>query len=149
MRSVLLLVPEVGPGPGPDLSRYLAVSGLSVLALLGLAWCLRRFAARHLRARAARRSLQVLDVLPLGGKHKLLVVRCHDRSFLLGVGEKEVRSIAELDGTVPPPPASDASSFAEALDTELVVPPPAPRPAPEPRELEPEPRAMKRGGLLA
>lgn len=97
MRFALVLAPEASPAAGPDLTRYLVVCGLVIAGLMGLAWVFRRFVAGHMRVRAAQRSLQVLDVLPLSGKHKLLVVRCHDRSFLLGLGEKEVRAIAELD----------------------------------------------------
>ncbi len=99
MRSAFPVPGEASgvPVQGPDLTRYLVVCALTILLVLALAALFRRFAARHLRARAARRSLQVLDVLPLGAKQKLVVVRCYDRSFLLGLGEKEVRSIAELD----------------------------------------------------
>jgi flagellar biogenesis protein FliO len=57
----------------------------------------RRVLRGSLRARAARRSLAVVDVLPLGTRQKLVVVRCYDRSFLLGVGDKEVSVVAELD----------------------------------------------------
>ncbi len=155
MRS-LVLVPEAGPGP--DLTRYLLVCAISIAGLVGLAWLFRRFAAQHLRARAARRSLQVLDVLPLSGKQKLVVVRCYDRSFLLGVGEKEVRSIAELEPAHLPRGPSEASSFSRALEAELVVRPAPPRApvspqaVPEPRAMESEPElkpGLRRGGLLA
>ncbi len=82
---------------GPDMTRYTVVCvGLLVCVLL-LAWGFKRFIGTSLRKRASKRSMQVLDVLPLGGKQKLVVVRCYDRNFLLGVGDKELRSIAELD----------------------------------------------------
>ena len=97
MRLATVLVPEVGQASGPDLTRYLLVCGALIVGLMALAWAFRRFFSGRLKARASKRSLQVLDVLPLSGKQKLIVVRCYDRSFLLGVGEKEVRSIAELD----------------------------------------------------
>jgi flagellar biogenesis protein FliO len=35
--------------------------------------------------------------LPLGGKQRLAVVRCYDRTFALGLGEKEVSLVAEID----------------------------------------------------
>ena len=125
MRFATVLVPEVGRGSGPDLTRYLVVCAGSILLLLALAWLFRRCVAVRLAARAAKRSLQVLDVLPLSGKQKLVVVRCYDRSFLLGLGEKEVRAIAELDGAAPPRPASEAPSsdgvpFPAVLADELV-----------------------------
>ncbi len=129
MRFASVLVPEAGHASGPDLTRYLAVCAGSILALLAAAWLFRRFFARHLKARAAKRSLQVLDVLPLSGKQKLVVVRCYDRSFLLGLGDKEVRAIAELDGAPPPPPPGDSppsergQPFAAVLEDELVLAP--------------------------
>jgi flagellar biosynthetic protein FliO len=139
MRSALVLVPLAGPQSGPDLTRYLVVCTLSIGALIALGWCLRRFGARHMKARAARRSLQVLDVLPLGAKQKLVVVRCYDRSFLLGLGEREVRSIAELELEVLPVPSAEprsggrkpAAPFPEALAHELLRAGPVPAPRPE------------------
>jgi len=113
MRFATVLVPEVGPATGPDLTRYALVCALSIGALLALAWVFRRHVAGQLRTRAARRSLQVLDVLPLAGKQKLVVVRCYDRSFLLGLGEKELQTIAELE-TVAPQPASPVPSLSAA-----------------------------------
>ena len=121
----LVLALGAEPFQGPDLTRYFVVCAGTIAALLAAGWFFRRYLARHHRARASKRSLQVLDVLPLGGKHKLMVVRCYDRSFLLGVGEKEVRSIAELDSEVGASPASvPAAPFASVLERELV---PAPR----------------------
>jgi flagellar biosynthetic protein FliO len=99
MRIATVLVPEAGRASGPDLTRYLVVCAGAILALVAAAWLFRRFVGASLRARAARRSLRIVDVLPLSGKQKLVVVRCYDRSFLLGLGEKEVRAIAELDGS--------------------------------------------------
>jgi flagellar biogenesis protein FliO len=127
MRSALVLVPEAVRASGPDLTRYLAVCAGTITALGILAWVFRRFVARHVRARAARRSLQVLDVLPLSGKQKLVVVRCYDRSFLLGVGDREVRGIAELDapdgegGAAADLSLREARPFGQALD-ELLAP---------------------------
>src|SRR4030095_14193516 len=115
MRSVVL-VPEAGQASGPDLTRYLVVCAGSILALLALAWLFRRYVAGHLRARAARRSLQVLDVLPLSGKQKLVVVSCYDRSFLLGLVETEGRAIAELDGaTLAQPEEAAAGEVVEGV----------------------------------
>jgi len=159
MRSVLVLAEEVARASGPDLTRYLAVCAAAIVALLSLAWVFKRYLAGHLKARAAKRSLQVLDVLPLSGKQKLVVVRCYDRSFLLGLGEKEVRSIAELDlaaeprgslsasaelalePAAPPRATSELPSFATTLDHELVLQPSAARPPKSPVE--------RKGGILA
>lgn len=82
---------------GPDLTRYLLVSGLLVASIVALGFLFKRVVGNTFKSRAAKRSLVVLDVLPLAGKQRLLVVRCFDRNFLLGAGDKEVRLIAELD----------------------------------------------------
>jgi flagellar biogenesis protein FliO len=82
---------------GPDLTRYICVCAALLVAITALAYGFRRLVGGTLRAKAARRSLEVLDMLPLGGKHKLAVVRCYDRAFVLGIGEKELALVAELD----------------------------------------------------
>ena len=149
MRIALALVPEAGPASGPDLTRYLLVCALLIVSLIALAWVFRRFVAGRLRSRAAKRSLQVLDVLPLSGKQKLVVVRCYDRSFLLGLGEKEVRSIAELDVEHEPAPEGlfarevPPRPFGSALEDRLAAPAPA---GPAPR---PAPLGTSREGVLA
>lgn len=131
MHFALLATDDAARATGPDLTRYLVVCSLIIGGLLATAWAFRRFVGVRYRARAALRSLQVLDVLPLSAKQKLVVVRCYDRSFLLGLGEKEVRAIAELDveGVASAGPALAVSApgapFANALDQEL---------APLPRE---------------
>lgn len=122
MRFDPVLATEAGQASGPDLTRYLVVCAGLIAAVLALAWVLRRTLGGHLKARAARRSLQVLDVLPLSGKQKLVVVRCYDRSFLLGTGEKEVRVIAELEVAAEPRPEGSA-----------LIPSAAPETAAEPR----------------
>lgn len=109
-------------GNGPDLTRYLLVCGMLLLAILGLAWGFKKLVGGALRARAASRSLQTLDVMPLGGKQRLAVVRCYDRVFALGLGEKEVSLIAEIDRVhaenkaSAEPKASDKRAFLEALN---------------------------------
>ena len=158
MRSLLVLVPEVGPASGPDLTRYFVVCAGAIVGLLALAWLFRRTVARHVRARAARRSLQVLDVLPLSGKQKLVVVRCYDRSFLLGVGDKELHSIAELEPVLEPVPSAEVTpprrtafaAFAQALRGELGRSSAAPEPpAALPAEPEPVARPVLEEGVVA
>ncbi len=82
---------------GVDLTRYILVCTLTIVLVLVCAWLLRRFLAQNLRRRASQRSLAVMDVLPLGRKQKAVVLRCYDRSFLVGLGEREVTLLAELD----------------------------------------------------
>jgi len=117
MRFDPVLATEAGQASGPDLTRYLVVCAAAIAALLALAWVFRRTVGGHLKARAARRSLQILDVLPLSGKQKLVVVRCYDRSFLLGTGEKEVRVIAELEAAAEARPESSARLPSAAPET--------------------------------
>ncbi|MFN0008705.1 MAG: FliO/MopB family protein [Planctomycetota bacterium] len=78
-----------------------------MLLLLGaLAWGLRVLVSRSGRVGSLRRSLRVVDVLSLGGKQRVCVVRCYDRTFALGVGDKEVGLIAEIDAAVSMPQES-------------------------------------------
>ena len=79
-----------------DLGRYLTTCGLLVALIVGFGWVFRRFIGGALKKRAAQRSLQVVDMLPLGGRQKLCVVRCYDRTFVLGLGS-DVNLVAELD----------------------------------------------------
>ena len=116
-----LALASIGAGDGPDMSRYLVVSGLLVLAAVGLAWGFRKVVAGAWRARAAKRSLHVVDVLPLGGKRQLTVVRCYDRTFALGLGEREVSLIAELDPVVAPAEAPEPGLAADQRDFERLL----------------------------
>lgn len=95
---------------GPDLTRYVLVCATLLLALGGLAWFLRRTIGGTAVTKAGRRSLQVLDVLPLGGKQRVCVVRCYDRTFVLGVGEKEIGLISEIDAAVSIPASTVTSA---------------------------------------
>ena len=87
---------------GPDLTRYILVCiGLITLILFG-GYGFKRLFASTLTTRAARRSLQIVDVLPLGGKQRLAVVRCYERTFVVGMGDKELCLVAELDAQSTP-----------------------------------------------
>jgi flagellar biogenesis protein FliO len=78
----------------------------------------KRLGLRQKLQRSARRSFQVLDVLPLGRSQRLCVVRCYDRTFLIGLGDKELCSISELDQAV--------------VDNDLAKEPTSPRTAARP-----------------
>ena len=95
------------------MTRYVLVCFLLLALIAGVAWMFKRFIASSVRARASKRSLQVVDLLPLGGKKQLCVVRCYDRTFALGLGDKEVALIAELDAVTAP--AAPAQPFAALL----------------------------------
>jgi flagellar biogenesis protein FliO len=130
MHSILCVVTAVGQrvesgalgrGTGPDLTRYLLVCCGLIAAVVVLGIVFRRLVGRTLRTRAAQRSMQIVDLLPLGGKQRLAVVRCYDRTFLVGLGEKEIESIAELDATVAPaqepaPLRADLQAFSAVLE---------------------------------
>jgi len=122
---------------GPDLTRYLVVCGFLILLVAGLGVGLRRLAASGWRGRARARALTAVDVLPLGGRQKLAVVRCYDRSFLIGVGEKELCLIAAL--------GEDAERSDEAPELTVLD---APAPASE-RAAPPAAPAPKRERFLA
>lgn len=103
---------------GPDWNRYVLVCVLMLVALGALVWGLRALVARSGRTGSPRRSLTVIDVLSLGGKQRVCVVRCYDRTFALGVGDKEVGLIAEIDAAVSMPKESAGApnpAFASVL----------------------------------
>lgn len=103
--------------PGIDMTRYALVCLGLVAVILVLAWAFKRFLAGNMRLRAAQRSMKVVDVLPLGGKRQLAVVKCYDRTFLIGMGEREVNLVTELDadedveGQLKQPAATEPRSF--------------------------------------
>jgi flagellar biogenesis protein FliO len=88
--------PDLGVD-GPDLGAMTAVIAAFLVALVAIGYGVRRLLGSAWRARAARRSLSVLDVLPLGGRLQLVVVRCYDRTLALGLGDRNVSLLAELD----------------------------------------------------
>ncbi|MDA1263453.1 MAG: flagellar biosynthetic protein FliO [Planctomycetota bacterium] len=100
MFLLALDVPARLGSSGIDLTRYLMVVGLLLAAIVGAAFLLRRMMSGSLKGRAAKRSLAIVEVLPLGGKRQLAVVRCYDRTFALGLGEKDVSLVAELDAVI-------------------------------------------------
>lgn len=149
MLSLLQVQPLEAGGPG--LTRYLVVCGLLIGLTAGLAWVLRRFVAGAVRGRAAQRSLQMLDVLPLGGKQRLGVVRCYDRSFVIGLGEKEMCLIAELDAPAAPAPEPAPAPERERFPAALIratEPGPAPQTRAPSRARPASVKALLEEGLL-
>lgn len=127
MLSLLESAPALSDGP--DLTRYALVCGGLVVGILVLGVALRRVLGGTLKARAKTRSLEVLDVLPLSAKQRLCVVRCYDRSFLVGVGEKELLTVAELDVEEVLSPSPDPVVAAQARRVPPVVVAPDEAPA--------------------
>ena len=99
---------------GPDLTRYLLICAGMVSAVALLGFVLQRAVSGTLAGRAAKRSLRVVDVLPLGGKKRLAVVRVYDRTFVLGLGDKSVNLVSELDGASAGEALAEATSAAKA-----------------------------------
>lgn len=89
--------PALSTSAGPDLTWLMTTSGVLILIIGAVAYGFRRLVVGGIRGRSAQRDLRVLDVLPLGGKRQLAVVRCYDRTFAIGLGEKSVDLVAELD----------------------------------------------------
>jgi flagellar biogenesis protein FliO len=136
----------LGGTEGPDLTRYLVVSSVLLLGVAALAFAFRRLVGKNLVAKAARRSLQVMDVLPVGSRQRLAVVRCYDRTFLLGLGERELSLITELDAVIAPeaqalPGEADQRAFARLLQRAHLAPAPPRAPAPAQKAAAPAQRA--------
>lgn len=135
MRPVLFLLEvaasntRLGTPAGPDLTRYFGVLIVLVLAIVGLALGFKKLFARTIQARAAQRHLAIVDLLPLGGKQRLAIVRCYDRTFALGLGDKEVSLVAEIDPVnvegreSATPTRADRAGFAALLQRAFPQPP--------------------------
>ncbi|MFT7676853.1 MAG: flagellar biogenesis protein FliO [Planctomycetota bacterium] len=121
---------------GPDLTRYFTVVGLMVAVLMAVAYGLKRIAAKTGRLGRDRKGLTMVEVLPLGGRRQVAIVRCYDRTFALGLGEKDVSLIAELDPITPPQPVTAETPGAASV--------PAPVPATRDRFEEMIGRAQER-----
>jgi flagellar biogenesis protein FliO len=100
LQSGAALAAPLGTSEGPDLGWLMATVAVFVVTIAGLAFLFRKVVGGSLKARASKRDMHVLDVLPLGNKRQLAVVRCYDRTFALGLGERSVDLVAELDSQV-------------------------------------------------
>jgi len=133
---IALVLPEAqagfGGSEGPDLTRYLTVCAVLLVSIGGIAYLFRRLILKTMQRRASGRSLQILDVLPLGGKQRLCVVRCYDRTFALGLADHGVNLISELDPVIgedvitQTPSKADVKAFEDALRQAPIVPPSPP-----------------------
>jgi len=119
---LLLLVPCVAHAAGaPDAMGTMAPSTFALVAraLGSLAGVVALIAAlalllRRLRVpgptRASTRRLHSVERLDLGGRRELRVVRAGDRTLVLGVTEKGIDLLTELDG----PPAGTTETSPDA-----------------------------------
>ncbi|MFT5200137.1 MAG: flagellar biogenesis protein FliO [Planctomycetota bacterium] len=98
MFNTLALIQDLPKPQGPDLTRYFAVlGGVAVILVLSAIGIRRLVSKGGLGLKGSRRSLEIVDVLPMGSRRQVAVVRCYDRTFALGMGEKTVSLLAELD----------------------------------------------------
>lgn len=71
-----------------NLFQYLAALALVLALLVGLAWVVRRAGfAQVTRPARGKRRLEVLEVLPLDPKRRLMLVRCDTEAHLLLLGQ--------------------------------------------------------------
>lgn len=75
---------------------FLLKLGLLVGAMGALLFFSRRLWGFRLPARRSSGSLEVLEVLPLGGRHSLLLVRARGSLFLLSAGPSGVSFLSEV-----------------------------------------------------
>ncbi|MDF1839428.1 MAG: flagellar biosynthetic protein FliO, partial [Planctomycetota bacterium] len=98
MLTTLAMIQELPQPQGPDLSRYFAVLGGVAVILVLSAFGVRKLIHKGgFGLKGSKRSLEIVDVLPMGSRRQVAVVRCYDRTFALGLGEKSVSLLAELD----------------------------------------------------
>ena len=132
--------------PGLDLTQYLLISAAMVVGIGALGWFFQKTIAGSVLSRAEKRSLRIVDVLPMGGKRKLAVVKIYDRTFVVGLGDKELSLITELDGEIPErselaPKGSKAKAAGIARAFEAIrsrvgegIPKPQPKTRPTPQK---------------
>ncbi|MBL4770249.1 MAG: flagellar biosynthetic protein FliO [Planctomycetes bacterium] len=98
MLTTLALLQDLPQVQGPNLTRYFAVLGGVGVVLVLTAIGIRKLVNKgSLGFKGLQRSLEVVDMLPLGSRRHVAVVRCYDRTFAIGLGEKSVSLLAELD----------------------------------------------------
>ncbi len=83
------------PAPGTSLVRLLLALGVVVALVYAVAWLLRR-SGRH-RVGSRGRLMEVVDVLPLGPRSRLVAVRIGGRTVVVGAGDHAVTPVAELE----------------------------------------------------
>lgn len=117
------------PGAGgPGLGTAATMLGgllLVVAVAVALGWAVKRLNARKLFAGKGR-HLEVLETVTIGPRRSLALVRCGTHWLVVGLGERELVSVATLPAPVegaapavaPPVPAEPAkpSAFAHEFD---------------------------------
>lgn len=89
--------PVLPAGPSLDLHSYLSVI-VSLGVVLGLillaGWLMRR--VQRVR-RGGSATLEIVDVLPVGPKEKILLVRAGDRRLLIGLTPGRMSALGAVD----------------------------------------------------
>lgn len=107
---------------GGDLLLALRVA-LSLACVLGLLWYLNRRLSGGAKGAVLRRRPQAMSVVgrqSLGGKNGLAVVDVDGRRLLLGVGERGVSLLTELEPVAETVTETQAASAARAVSTPAV-----------------------------
>ncbi len=92
-----------------DYLRFLAALAFVLGLIALLAWLARRYRLGGAPAHAARR-LEVVEVLPIDPRRKLVLVRCDDRECLLLLGQDGNQVLAPGDGALSGPPRARAET---------------------------------------
>jgi len=121
--------PAVPAAPAVSDDASLARLGIALLVLVGLGAgvvaMVRTSRSSASRRRGRARSVEVLDVLALGGKRSIAVARVYDRVLVLGIGDGPVSLLTEV--------RDDDGAEAETPAVAAPIPaPPAAAPALEP-----------------
>jgi flagellar protein FliO/FliZ len=70
--------------------RFLLALGIVILLIGGAAWLLKRLQKRFgLRLHGGQRRLELLEILPIDTKRRLLLIRRDDREHLLLIGGEQ------------------------------------------------------------
>jgi flagellar biogenesis protein FliO len=59
-------------------------------------WLLRMWNSRARLRNVSERRMQLLEMLPVGGKRQLALVRCGGEHFLVGLGSEAVSTIVKV-----------------------------------------------------
>lgn len=93
-------------GPMPSLASLMAQTAVGlavvVLAIVGLAWVVKRL---NVSSFGGNKTMQVLSVLPVGTREKVVLVEVGGQQILLGVAPGRVNSVHVFDTPVVEAPA--------------------------------------------
>jgi flagellar protein FliO/FliZ len=105
----------MAPGiTGADLFRVLGSLALVIALLVLLLWALNRLNIK-ISSQNAGRKLQVVEILSLGGRQKIALVRVGAKEVLIGISPTQITALTgEMSSHVDPNPDN-----VNALDKEL------------------------------